>query len=61
MEFIELEKEEECCGFGGIFLVKEFEILVVMVKEKIKDIESCYVDVIVLVDVGCLMNISIVM
>lgn len=41
MEFIELEKEEECCGFGGIFLVKEFEILVVMVKEKIKDIESC--------------------
>ncbi len=61
VELIELEKEEECCGFGGTFSVKEPEISAVMVKEKIKDIESRQVDVIVSADAGCLMNISTAM
>ncbi|MCE3039468.1 (Fe-S)-binding protein [Helicobacter anatolicus] len=55
---VELEKEEECCGFGGTFSVKEPEISNAMVMEKIKDIQSRKVDYLVAGDGGCLLNIS---
>ncbi len=55
---IELEKEEECCGFGGTFSVKEPEISQAMVKEKIADIQSRGVDYLVSGDGGCLLNIA---
>lgn len=58
VELIELEREEECCGFGGTFSVKEPEISGAMVKEKIADIQSRNIDCLVSADAGCLMNIS---
>ncbi|WP_163534042.1 (Fe-S)-binding protein [Helicobacter suis] len=58
VELVELEREEECCGFGGTFAVKEPEISYAMVQEKIKDIESRQVDYILSADAGCLLNIS---
>lgn len=58
VELIELEREEECCGFGGTFSVKEPEISRAMVHEKIADIQSRNIDCLIAADAGCLMNIS---
>lgn len=58
VELIELEKEDECCGFGGTFSIKEPEISNAMVLEKIEDIKSRNVEYLVSADAGCLMNIS---
>ncbi len=58
VELIELEREEECCGFGGTFSVKEPEISRAMVHEKIADIKSRNIDCLVSADAGCLLNIS---
>ncbi|PAF41610.1 (Fe-S)-binding protein [Helicobacter sp. 11S03491-1] len=58
VELIELEREEECCGFGGTFSVKEPEISKAMVSEKIADIQSRNVEYLVAGDGGCLLNIS---
>lgn len=55
---IELEKEEECCGFGGTFSVKEPEVSQAMVERKVKDIMSKDVEYIISGDGGCLLNIS---
>lgn len=58
VELVELEREEECCGFGGTFSVKEPEISHAMVSEKIADIQARNIDCLVSADAGCLMNIS---
>ena len=58
VELIELEREEECCGFGGTFSVKEPEISNAMVSKKVEDIENQEVEYVLVADAGCLMNIS---
>lgn len=58
VELIELEREEECCGFGGTFAIKEPEISNAMVQEKIADIKAQNVDYLIAADAGCLLNIS---
>ena len=58
VELIELEREEECCGFGGTFSVKEPEISNTMVTQKVQDIASRGVEYILSADSGCLLNIS---
>jgi L-lactate dehydrogenase complex protein LldE len=37
---VELERETECCGFGGTFAVKQPAISAAMVKDKVADIEQ---------------------
>lgn len=58
VELVELQNEEDCCGFGGTFAIKEAEIASTMVNQKIKDIQSCNVEYILSSDAGCLLNIS---
>lgn len=58
VNLIELEREEECCGFGGTFSVKEPEISKTMVEKKIQDILSRNVEYVISGDGGCLLNIS---
>ena len=58
VELIDLEYEEECCGFGGTFAVKEPEISNAMVKTKIKDIQNTGVKYLISGDGGCLLNID---
>ncbi len=58
VELVELEHEEECCGFGGTFAVKESDISNAMANKKVEDIEAQKVDYIISADSGCLMNIS---
>ncbi len=61
VELVELEHENECCGFGGTFSVKESEISNAMALKKIEDIKNQNVEYIISGDGGCLMNISGVM
>lgn len=58
VHLIELDREEECCGFGGTFSVKEAQISNSMVSQKIEDINSKNVDYFISADAGCLMHIS---
>ncbi|ANV98360.1 oxidoreductase [Helicobacter enhydrae] len=58
VELVELENEEECCGFGGTFSVKEPEVSQAMVEKKVADIISQNVEYIISGDGGCLLNIS---
>lgn len=58
VELIELQNEQECCGFGGTFAVKQPEISAAMVKDKIADIEQTGASRVLSGDCGCLMNIS---
>ncbi|MCW1360880.1 (Fe-S)-binding protein [Campylobacter sp. CCS1377] len=58
VELIDLEYEEECCGFGGTFSVKESEISNAMAREKIKNIQKTGAKYLISGDGGCLMNIA---
>lgn len=53
----ELERENECCGFGGTFSVKQPEISAAMVADKIVDIRRTGASRVISGDCGCLMNI----
>jgi L-lactate dehydrogenase complex protein LldE len=55
---VELEGEDECCGFGGLFSIEAPEVSGAMMNTKIDRIEASGADVVVGVDVSCLMNIG---
>lgn len=57
VELVPLKYEEECCGFGGTFSVKEPEIANAMAMEKVKDIIDTGCKYIVSADGGCMLNI----
>ena len=38
VELIDLDREDECCGFGGTFAIKEKHISAAMVKDKVNEI-----------------------
>ncbi len=58
VELVELEREEECCGFGGTFSVKQPAISSAMVYDKTEDIRQTGAERVISGDCGCLMNIS---
>jgi L-lactate dehydrogenase complex protein LldE len=58
LDFVPLEHEEQCCGFGGTFSVKMPEISESMVNAKVTDILATGADVVVGTDLSCLMNID---
>ena len=58
VEVLPLKYEEECCGFGGTFSVKEAEISDAMARSKIADIQNSGAKYVVSGDSGCLLNID---
>jgi L-lactate dehydrogenase complex protein LldE len=58
VEFIELKRENECCGFGGTFAVKQAAISAAMVKDKVADVAGTGAALLLAGDCGCLMNIT---
>ena len=58
VERVDLEGEDECCGFGGLFSIKMPEVSAAMMDTKIDRIEASGADVVVGVDVSCLMHIG---
>jgi L-lactate dehydrogenase complex protein LldE len=58
LEFLPLERRDECCGFGGSFSVRFPQISGAMVQDKTAFIEKTGADTLVSTDAGCLMNIG---
>jgi L-lactate dehydrogenase complex protein LldE len=58
LEYVPLERGDECCGFGGSFSVRFPEISGAMIRDKAAFIEQAGVDAVVATDAGCLMNIA---
>ncbi len=58
LEFVPLEGEETCCGFGGIFSVVYPEISRAMMRDKVRNIQASGAQVVVSCENGCLMNIG---
>lgn len=54
----ELEDQESCCGFGGLFSVKYDDISNRIVGRKTDDIKASGAGLLVGGDMGCLMNIA---
>ena len=58
LEFIPLNEEETCCGFGGAFTVTFPEVSRSMMENKVENIIASGADTVVTCEPGCLMNIS---
>ncbi len=58
VELVDLEREDECCGFGGSFSIKEKHISAAMVKDKVDYISKTEASILLGGDCGCLLNIS---
>jgi L-lactate dehydrogenase complex protein LldE len=58
VELVELQNENECCGFGGTFAVKQPDLSGAMVADKVEDIRQTGALRLLSGDCGCLLNIS---
>ncbi|WP_088186903.1 (Fe-S)-binding protein [Desulfosporosinus sp. FKA] len=58
LELLPLPESQLCCGFGGTFSVKMPKISEAMVAEKAEHVLESGADLLLGLDLGCLMNIS---
>jgi len=58
LDFVEMEKSEVCCGFGGTFAVKYADISTAMVENKVHWALESGAEMLTGCDVSCLMNID---
>ena len=58
VDFVPLEKTDQCCGFGGTFATKYPAISGAIVEDKVKCIADTAAQTTICNDAGCTMNIS---
>jgi L-lactate dehydrogenase complex protein LldE len=58
VEYVPLEKTDQCCGFGGAFAVKYPEISGSLVRDKIDCVQKTEADALICNDGGCSLNIT---
>jgi len=58
IEFCELERPDECCGFGGSFAVSEEAVSCMMGQDRIRDHEQAGAEVLASADMSCLMHLE---
>ncbi len=58
VEFVELQDDKLCCGFGGTFSVKFPEISVAMGEDKLRAAAATDADYLVAADSSCLMHLA---
>ncbi|MGG1616300.1 (Fe-S)-binding protein [Paenibacillus sp. NRS-1782] len=58
LQLVPLPFAEDCCGFGGTFAVKMSDISGAMVTEKVDHVRETEAEVLVGLDMACLMNIA---
>lgn len=58
IELIELDRTDECCGFGGTFAVSEVAVSVKMGKDRIRDHAKHGASYITSADMSCLMHLE---
>jgi len=56
--FVGLDREDQCCGFGGSFAVRYPQISGALVDDKMRCVLKSDANVLVSTDTGCLMNIG---
>ena len=57
-ELVELAGDDECCGFGGLFAIKNAEISTAMGQRKCVNLAQTDADVVTLCDVSCMTHIN---
>lgn len=55
---VELNGAEECCGFGGLFALKNSDISTAMGQRKTRNLAETDADVVALCDVSCMTHIN---
>jgi len=58
IELVELNRKDECCGFGGTFCVAEEAVSVKMGKDRVADHTAHHVQYITGADMSCLMHLE---
>jgi len=58
LDVMPLDKQEQCCGFGGTFAMKYPDISGAMVNDKVSCIQAADCDAVISNDAGCTMNIA---
>ncbi|SDC55053.1 L-lactate dehydrogenase complex protein LldE [Algoriphagus faecimaris] len=58
LQWVDLEREDECCGFGGTFATSEEAISVRMGKDRLQDHIQNQVEIVTGGDVSCLMHLE---
>ncbi len=58
IELVELERSDECCGFGGTFAVNEEAVSCMMGRDRVADHERAGAEIVTGVDMSCLMHLD---
>ena len=58
IDLVNLDREDECCGFGGTFSVFEPDVSVKMGRMRVRDHELNKAEVITATDMSCLMHLE---
>lgn len=58
LELIKLDREDDCCGFGGVFCVAEEAVSVKMGKDRVTDHTTNGAEYITSSDLSCLMHLE---
>jgi L-lactate dehydrogenase complex protein LldE len=58
IEIVELDRSDDCCGFGGTFSIFEPDVSVKMGRDRIDDHERNGVEIITAADMSCLMHLE---
>jgi L-lactate dehydrogenase complex protein LldE len=58
IELVELERPDECCGFGGTFSVDEEAVSCLMGRDRIADHRRAGAEIITSMDMSCLMHLQ---
>ena len=58
IDLVELGEPEECCGFGGTFAVKNADVSMAMLGDKLRHVLDTRAEVCTAVDTSCLMHIG---
>ncbi len=55
---VQLAGAEECCGFGGLFALKNAEISVAMGRRKARNLEASGAEAVAVCDVSCMTHLN---
>ena len=58
IDLVDLEDADECCGFGGTFAVKNADVSMAMLGDKLRHVLDTRAEVCTAVDTSCLMHIG---
>jgi L-lactate dehydrogenase complex protein LldE len=58
LDQVEIERETECCGFGGLFAVELPEVSAAIMNQKLDRVEAASPDWLVGGDVSCLLHLE---